>query len=119
MSKPTILYVGNPITDAHAEWKAFEPKFNILTHSAMSPQEFMKALRPDGKYASIQGIVRPSNPAAEADVGPFTGELVDELPKSLRIISSVNHGYEKEDVGALGRRGVWYCNGAGAGRIYL
>ena len=117
--KPTILYVGNPIADAHAEWEAFHPRYSIITHDeAMTPDDFVKALRPNGKYSSIQAIVRPSNPATERDIGPFTKELIAELPPSLKIISSVNHGYEKEDTEGLSRRGIYYCNGAGAGILH-
>lgn len=113
--KPTVLYVGDPIEGAHAEWAAFQEKFNVIKHSFRTPEEFVTALSPGGKYASIQAIVRPSNPAAELDVGPFDKKLIAELPPSLKMISSVNHGYEKEDVDELGRKGIWYCNGAGAG----
>ncbi|KAL2367400.1 hypothetical protein RJZ57_008247, partial [Blastomyces gilchristii] len=36
------------------------------------------------------------------------------LPTSCEIIASVNHGYDGIDTDELGRRGIWYCNGAGA-----
>ncbi len=118
-SKPTVLYVGVPIEFAHAEWNAFRDKFNILTHEPMTTEEFITALQPGGRYATIQAIVRPSNPPTGLDVGPFNKTLITELPDTLEIISSVNHGYEKEDVEELGRKGIWYCNGAGGGMSLL
>lgn len=113
---PVVLYVGDPIAFAHEDWVRFQQRFNIITHEYTNPEEIISALKPGGKYDSIQAIVRPSNPTAERDVGPFTKELIAHLPPSLKIISSVNHGYENEDTEELGRKGILYCNGAGGGK---
>lgn len=119
MSAPIVLYVGDPIAFAHDDWARFRKSFDILFHGPSTPEEFISALKPGGKYDSIQAIVRPSNPAAELDIGPFTKDLIAHLPPTLKIISSINHGYEKEDVAELGRKGILYCNGAGGGESGL
>jgi hypothetical protein len=116
---PVVLYVGEPIAFAHEDWVRFQQRFNIITHEYTKPEEIISALKPGGKYDSIQAIVRPSNPTAERDVGPFTKELIAHLPPSLKIISSVNHGYENEDTEELGRKGILYCNGAGGGKFFF
>lgn len=113
--QPVVLYVGDPIAFAHEDWARFQQQFKIMSHEYTKPEETISAFKPGGKYESIQAIVRPSNPAAERDIGPFTKELIAHLPPSLKIISSVNHGYEKEDTEELGRKGILYCNGAGGG----
>jgi hypothetical protein len=112
---PVVLYVGDPIAFAHEDWARFQKRFNIITHDYTTLEEFISALKPGGKYDSLQAIARPSNPSSERDVGPFTKELIAHLPLSLKIISSLNHGYEKENVQELGRKGILYCNGAGGG----
>jgi lactate dehydrogenase-like 2-hydroxyacid dehydrogenase len=116
---PIVLFVGDPIAFAHEDWARFQKRFNIIIHDYTTPEELISAFKPAGKYNSIQAIVRPSNPSSERDVGPFTKELIAHLPPSLKIISSVNHGYEKEDVEELGRKGILYCNGAGGGESLL
>ena len=117
--KPIVLYVGVPIEFAHAEWEMFRDKFDVLTHESMTTDDFITALRPGGRYATIQAILRPSNPPTGSDVGPFDKPLIAELPETLKVISSVNHGYEKEDTEELSRKGIWYCNGAGGGTFLV
>lgn len=113
--KPVVLYVGDPIAFATEDWSRFQSRFTIIQHSACTRTEFVTALQPDGKYAHIQAIVRPNNCASEKDVGPFDKALIASLPPSLKLISSVNHGYEKEDTVELAKKGILYCNGAGGG----
>ncbi|KAH6983733.1 hypothetical protein EDB80DRAFT_691573 [Ilyonectria destructans] len=36
------------------------------------------------------------------------------LPSSCKIVSYCNHDFDGEDIGELERKGIWYCNGAGA-----
>ena len=46
-------------------------------------------------------------------MGQWDNELIDLLPASVRIFGSAGAGYDSVDVEALGRRQIWYANGAG------
>lgn len=41
-------------------------------------------------------------------------ELIALLPPSVRIFASAGTGFDWTDTDALGRRKIWYANGAGA-----
>ncbi|KAK2782041.1 hypothetical protein FQN53_000217 [Emmonsiellopsis sp. PD_33] len=113
-SKPTILYVGRPIRYATSQWEKFEQNFNIIPYTSQSKSEFISALSPGGAYSSINGILRPSISEPELDIPLLDKEIVSHIPSTCRIISSVNHGYDGMDTEELEKRGIWYCNGAGA-----
>lgn len=46
-------------------------------------------------------------------MGQWDEELIALLPPSVRIFASAGAGFNWADVDALGRRGIWYANGAG------
>jgi lactate dehydrogenase-like 2-hydroxyacid dehydrogenase len=47
-------------------------------------------------------------------MGQWDDELISLLPPSVRIFASAGAGFNWADVDALGRRRIWYANGAGA-----
>lgn len=47
-------------------------------------------------------------------MGQWDDELISLLPPSVRIFASAGAGFNWADVDALGRRKIWYANGAGA-----
>ena len=47
-------------------------------------------------------------------MGQWDEELISYLPRSVKIFASAGAGFNWADVGALGRRKIWYANGAGA-----
>lgn len=47
-------------------------------------------------------------------MGQWDEELISLLPPSVRIFASAGAGFNWADVDALGRRRIWYANGAGA-----
>jgi lactate dehydrogenase-like 2-hydroxyacid dehydrogenase len=47
-------------------------------------------------------------------MGLWDSELIPLLPASVRIFASAGAGFNWADVDALGRRKIWYANGAGA-----
>lgn len=47
-------------------------------------------------------------------MGQWNDELILLLPESVRIFASAGAGFNWADVDALGRRKIWYANGAGA-----
>lgn len=112
--KPSILYVGRPIRYATSQWEKFQQHFTIIPYASRSKAEFIHALQPGGPYSSINGILRPTISEPQRDLPLLDKELISHLPTSCKIIASVNHGYDGIDTEELGRKGIWYCNGAGA-----
>lgn len=47
-------------------------------------------------------------------MGQWDEKLISILPSSVRIFASAGAGFNWADVDALGRRKIWYANGAGA-----
>lgn len=47
-------------------------------------------------------------------MGQWDDELISLLPSSVRIFASAGAGFNWADTEALGRRRIWYANGAGA-----
>lgn len=47
-------------------------------------------------------------------MGQWDEELISVLPPSVKIFASAGAGFNWADVDALGRRKIWYANGAGA-----
>ena len=47
-------------------------------------------------------------------MGQWDDELISLLPPSVRIFASAGAGFNWADTDALGRRKIWYANGAGA-----
>lgn len=48
-------------------------------------------------------------------MNPWDAELISLLPTSCHIYAAGGAGYDWADVDALGARGIWYANAAGAG----
>ncbi|OAX77749.1 hypothetical protein ACJ72_07947 [Emergomyces africanus] len=112
--KPSILYAGRPIRYATSQWEKFQHHFTIIPYTSRSKSEFIHALQSGGPYSSINGILRPAISEPKTDLPLLDKELIAHLPTSCKIIASVNHGYDGIDTEELARRGIWYCNGAGA-----
>ncbi|KAK2763121.1 hypothetical protein FQN54_009756 [Arachnomyces sp. PD_36] len=110
--KPTLLYVGRSIQQKSPLWTRIQESCNILVNDLDSDSEMLVAFAPGGKYSNIDGILRP-NTSDSYKLPALTKEVIAQLPPSLKIISSANHGYDVEDTDELARRGIWYCNGAG------
>jgi len=47
-------------------------------------------------------------------MGQWDDELISLLPSTVRIFASAGAGYNWADTDALGKRRIWYANGAGA-----
>ncbi|KAL4933045.1 D-mandelate dehydrogenase-like dehydrogenase [Aspergillus undulatus] len=113
-SKPRILHIGDPIKYNHTLFSWFSSQFEIIrppTHER-SRAEFIRALK-ESRWGDFHAIFRPFwNTGGE--MGRWDRELIDLLPKSVRIIASAGAGYDWADVGVFAERGILYCNGAAA-----
>ncbi|ORY86287.1 D-isomer specific 2-hydroxyacid dehydrogenase [Protomyces lactucae-debilis] len=63
---------------------------------------FLTALR-CGEYDKVDCIIRHLH----VITGPFDAEIIDALPRSVRVIGNVGAGYDQIDVEACTRRGIY------------
>ncbi|KAL9622950.1 MAG: hypothetical protein Q9160_002668 [Pyrenula sp. 1 TL-2023] len=102
MQDKAVLLIGS-LTHTNPEWQALSAKYSLKEYRQGSREEFRQKLR-DGHYNSVVGLYR-SNQSTEV-TGPFDGELVSELPKSLKFICHNGAGYDNVDVNACSNRGI-------------
>lgn len=65
------------------------------------------------RYGNFVAILRPQFQTG-GEMGQWDDELIDLIPPSVKIFASAGATFNWADVDAPGRRGIWYCNGAGA-----
>ncbi|KAK9770539.1 hypothetical protein SCAR479_12810 [Seiridium cardinale] len=113
MSKPVVLHIGEPIKYNHDFYKnEFCKRFKVVQNDCPDRESFMKALK-EGKFGDFSAIYRPHFQTG-GEMGDWNEELISLLPPSVRIFASAGAGFNWADVDALGRRKIWYANGAGA-----
>ncbi|KAL4739949.1 D-isomer specific 2-hydroxyacid dehydrogenase [Aspergillus similis] len=113
MVKPVVLHVGEPIKyNQHFYNNDFLARFDVVQNVALDRPTFIQALK-EKRYGDFVAIFRPHFQSG-GEMGQWDDELIDLLPSSVRIFASAGAGFNWADVEALGRRGIWYANGAGA-----
>ncbi|KAL4882106.1 D-isomer specific 2-hydroxyacid dehydrogenase [Aspergillus karnatakaensis] len=113
MAKPVVLHLGDPIKYNHDFYNnEFLARSEVIRNDALDRQSFIQALK-DRKYGDFVAIFRPHFQSG-GEMGQWDDELITLLPQSVRIFASAGAGFNWADVEALGRRGIWYANGAGA-----
>ncbi|KAL1864022.1 hypothetical protein Daus18300_007987 [Diaporthe australafricana] len=113
MTKPIILHIGDPIKYNHAFYEnELLKRFEVRHNEDLDRASFKQALK-DQKYGDFSAIFRPHFQSG-GEMGQWDDELIALLPPSVRIFASAGAGFNWADVNALGRRGIWYANGAGA-----
>ncbi|CAK3893259.1 D-isomer specific 2-hydroxyacid dehydrogenase [Lecanosticta acicola] len=111
--KPTVLHLGEEIKYNHAFYQNdFLPRFDVVRSEAPDRASFIRDLQ-SGKYGDFSAIFRPHFQSG-GEMGQWDDELIALLPASVRIFASAGAGYNWADVDALGKRGIYYANGAGA-----
>ncbi|KAF2475971.1 2-ketogluconate reductase [Lindgomyces ingoldianus] len=113
MTKPIILHIGEPIKYNHEFYeKDFLSRFDVIQNEDLDREAFKNALR-SNKYGNISAVFRPHFQTG-GEMGQWDDELISLLPSSVRIFASAGAGFNWADVDALGKRKIWYANGAGA-----
>ncbi|KAJ9137933.1 D-isomer specific 2-hydroxyacid dehydrogenase [Pleurostoma richardsiae] len=113
MAKPIVLHLGEPIKynqDFYDD--QFRQRFDVVSNECPDRLSFVQAMR-DKKYGEFSAIFRPHFQSG-GEMGDWDEELISLLPPSVRIFASAGAGFNWADVDALGRRRIWYANGAGA-----
>ncbi|KAL3440682.1 hypothetical protein BJX65DRAFT_316310 [Aspergillus insuetus] len=113
MAKPVVLHLGEPIKYNHDFYSNdFLARYDVVRNDALDRTSFIEALK-NKRYGSFVAIFRPHFQSG-GEMGQWDNELIALLPPSVRIFASAGAGFNWADVEALGRRGIWYANGAGA-----
>ncbi|KXH30283.1 2-ketogluconate reductase [Colletotrichum simmondsii] len=112
-NRPIVLRLGEDIKYNHDFYKnVFTDRFTVVPNEEPDRTSFIKALK-EKKYGDFSAIFRPHFQTG-GEMGQWDDELIDLLPSSVRIFASAGAGFNWADVDALGRRKIWYANGAGA-----
>ncbi|RSL75661.1 hypothetical protein CEP51_010667 [Fusarium floridanum] len=110
--KPIVLRLGEDIKYNHKFFEdVFTERFQVVANEEPDRASFIKALK-EKKYGDFSAIFRPHFQTG-GEMGQWDDELIGLLPPSVRIFASAGAGFNWADVDALGRRGIWYANGAG------
>ncbi|KAL4940584.1 hypothetical protein BDV06DRAFT_18355 [Aspergillus oleicola] len=113
MAKPVVLHIGEPIKyNQEFHDNDFIARFEVIRNDALDRPSFIQALK-QKRYGDFVAIFRPHFQSG-GEMGQWDDELIGLLPSSVRIFASAGAGFNWADVEALGRRGIWYANGAGA-----
>lgn len=111
--KPIVLRLGDDIKYNHDFYQNdFLARFRVVQSDAKDRDSFIKHLK-ENRYGDFSAIFRPHFQTG-GEMGQWDDELISLLPKSVRIFASAGAGYNWADVDALGRRRIFYANGAGA-----
>jgi lactate dehydrogenase-like 2-hydroxyacid dehydrogenase len=113
MPKPIVLHVGEPIKYNHEFYEnEFCKRFEVVRNECPDRNSFIQALK-DKKFGDFSAIYRPHFQTG-GEMGDWDEELIALLPPSVRIFASAGAGFNWADTDILGRRKIWYANGAGA-----
>ncbi|KIV79429.1 hypothetical protein PV11_06991 [Exophiala sideris] len=113
MSKPIVLHLGDAIKYNHDLYKQeFLDRFEVVRNDTSTREEFVEALK-SRRFGDFSAIFRPHFQTG-GEMGQWDDELIALLPNSVRIFASAGAGFNWADTEALGRRKIWYANGAGA-----
>lgn len=105
-SMSSILSIG-PIKFAKADYEA--SKFESLTfptESAKTREDFLNAIS-KGEYDDVIAVNRHLH---DKNIGRFDAEIINALPKSVKVIGNVGAGYDQIDVAAATKRGIYVTN---------
>ncbi|KAL8798968.1 MAG: hypothetical protein Q9182_006246 [Xanthomendoza sp. 2 TL-2023] len=113
-NRPRILFLGDNIHFNPDIYKRLTTQFDIIHPSSADLQRpaFLQHLRA-GSWGDFQAIMRPSWHTG-GEMGKWDRELIELLPRGLKVSASAGAGYDWVDVGCLAEHGILYCNGGGA-----
>ena len=114
MPKPTVLLLGPGVQYTQDFYNnTFLNHFNVVQDHTLNRADFITALQ-SKSYGPFSATLKP-HVETGVSMSPWDTELISLLPSSCLIFAAGGAGYDSVDTDALGRRGIWYANGAGAG----
>jgi hypothetical protein len=103
--KPIILHLGDPIEYNHDIYQRLQSQFDIV-HPAPADRQrpaFLRHLR-EKKWGDFHAIMRPFwNTGGE--MGRWDRELIEQLPKSVKVYASAGAGFDWVDTDILAEFG--------------
>lgn len=103
--KPIILHLGDPIQYNHDIYDRLKSQFDIVNPPVAERHRaaFLRNLR-DQKWGDFQAIMRPFwNTGGE--MGRWDRELIEQLPKSVKVSASAGAGFDWVDTDILAESG--------------
>lgn len=104
--KPLILHLGDPIIHDLQYYHRLQSQFDFINPPASQLQRsaFINHLR-KRTWGDFSAIMRPFwNTGGE--MGKWDGEIIDLLPKSVKVYASAGAGYDWVDTNALADHGI-------------
>jgi len=109
-NKPTILHLGDPIHYNLEFYSDLDSKYTITrpSISELDRPQFIQHLK-DKTWGDFSAIMRPFwNTGAE--MGKWDRELIELLPKSMKVMASAGAGFDWVDTETLGEHGELFGN---------
>ena len=104
--KPIVLHLGEPITHNKDFYSRLQSQFDFINPpvSDLKRSAFISNLR-DRKWGDFSAIMRPFwNTGGE--MGKWDGEIIELLPKTVKVYASAGAGYDWVDTHALADHGM-------------
>ena len=108
--KPIILHLGDPIGYHLDFYRRLQSQFEFVNPplSDLDRATFIKHLR-ERTWGSFSAIMRPFwNTGGE--MGKWDGEIIELLPKTVKVYASAGAGYDWVDTHALAKNGSSYSS---------
>ncbi len=104
-TRPVVLHIGDPVKYNLDTYAAFSSAFEIIRPSAAERQrpEFMHALR-ERRWGDFDALFRPFW-GTGGEMGKWDAELIDLLPRSVKVFASAGAGFDWADTKLLGEKG--------------
>ncbi|KAI4124904.1 MAG: hypothetical protein LQ338_004565 [Usnochroma carphineum] len=113
-TRPRILFLGAGIQYCPEVYQRLQSQFDIIQPALSDLQRpaFLQHLR-HRTWGDFQAIMRPSWHTGN-EMGEWDRELIELLPKGVKVSASAGAGYEWVDVVCMAEHGILYCNGGPA-----
>ena len=108
--KPIILHLGDPIEHHLDFYRRLQSQFEFVNPplSDLHRATFIKHLR-ERTWGDFSAIMRPFwNTGGE--MGKWDGEIIELLPKTVKVYASAGAGYDWVDTHALAKHGSSYSS---------
>ena len=102
---PRILHLGDPILYNTDLYSHLESRFDVIKPdlSELHREQFIQHLR-DKTWGDFSAIIRPFwNTGGE--MGNWDRELIELLPRSMKVMASAGAGFDWVDTEVLGEHG--------------
>ncbi len=106
-TRPTILHLGDPIEHNHYIHERLLSRFDIINPppADLDRPAFIHNLKKK-TWGNFDAIMRPFW-STGGEMGKWDTELIELLPKDVKVYASAGAGYDWVDVGCLAEHGEY------------